>query len=151
LSLWARFAPPWAPCDQVAGSGAPTRACMEPRAAPPVVTAANKLSTATIAMANCHRRVLSAPRNSTMRRRYNTTSSGRWKRAVKSNRVTCVLPSIGNQGEGGCQRFGGRVAQRLHLRTPKERCTSEKVGRQSRSWVRVRLSGRSLVGRRHDG
>jgi hypothetical protein len=53
--------------------------------------ATQRLSAATIAMADCHRRVLPAPRNVTVARLYSTTLGQQLKRAVKTRKVWCAF------------------------------------------------------------
>ena len=60
------------------------RSRVDPRNAQPVVTAVNRLSAATIAMASRHRRVLPPPPHVTVARPYNTKPGRHLKRAVKN-------------------------------------------------------------------
>lgn len=69
---------------QAAGSGPALCATVVPRSAQPVVTAVNKLSAATTAMANRHRGALAMPPDVTMARPYSPALENGWKQAVRT-------------------------------------------------------------------
>ncbi len=84
---------PWVPWVHAAGSGSAAAASWG-RNEDPAIRATNRLSAATIAMANCHRRVLPAPRRPTVVALYKTRLGLRPLRAVKTIKVRCVLPQM---------------------------------------------------------
>ena len=117
---------PKVPCDHAAGSGS-AAAENWGRNAEPAIRATNRLSAATIAMANCHRRVPRAPQTFTIARMYSTTLGQRLKRAVKTIKVRCVfalmvgLPGTANVAdllaEHNAQKLiNGRYAACAHKR-----------------------------------
>lgn len=99
---------PRVPCDHAAGSGSAAAANWG-RNEEPAIRATNRLSAATMAVANCHRRVLPAPQTFTIARMYNTTLGQRLKRAVKTIKVRCVfalmvgLPGAAEPGGSACR------------------------------------------------
>ena len=117
---------PKVPCDHAAGSGS-AAAENWGRNAEPAIRATNRLSAATIAMANCHRRVPRAPQTFTIARMYSTTLGQRLKRAVKTIKVRCGfalmvgLPGTANvadlRAEHNAQKLiNGRYAACAHKR-----------------------------------
>jgi len=82
---------PWDPWVHAAGSGNAPAASWG-RNEDPAIRATNRLTAATSAMVNCHRRVVAALRRSTVPQLYKTWLGQQPQRAVKTIKVRCVLP-----------------------------------------------------------